>query len=503
MTKFLIPTPRQLHAPERSGSPSQPVAADTQVGSLSQSSAPVKSPNASEPCSLSYLSGCVAVCQSPSGLPSGGFYTNVFSDGQRPVTLATITPFGHGAVTHPLSSTITAVWDKDGGFMLDIYGNTTKEWRWQTFHTLRGNIIIQSSTCVSPHPANSTLLNGSIRILFTVTRVARFLCTSVTSSSPSGIKCPEAERLPGARAWNRPGRAVQSAALPSLNSPERKEAALLHAGRSRGDELRKGLSASAEKPQDRLVQIQWKLKKPGRTESPVMQIGPLRIHGHIKPESVTLSHNPQSEAVPSSYIAAGMVPLAPSIPLTTCPALLRAALQGEERRRRRCCCSATQMPVVTDLEYDAFIKGQPLDSKQILVVCVTPPQQPVNTHTATRWDALEDLYRRRNKHRTMPCTQCQMDSFRLVRYQLSAGMAGSGPGSVLLQRRHSAAPGMFLMYLKGKLLFSGFIFSADSCSVKDLQRQIIKSRRDHRLGLGLPSDHKFSDAVKTPAATEA
>ncbi|XP_036003652.1 uncharacterized protein C3orf20 homolog [Fundulus heteroclitus] len=535
-----------------------------------------------------YLSGCVAVCQSRSGLPNGGFYTNVFSDGQRPVTLATITPFGHGAVTHPLSSTITAVWDKEGGFMLDIYGNTTKEWRWQTFHTLRGNIVIQVSDEISVRlfSGMSGMLrfrsqNESVHLpLSFVTNKSRLkkmpylhtgenfssiaaqerhLLTEQTCRVPKserslrktpmvkeeqqqaepsalwrrrgiaaralqrlqqrartvaqgwlgcyriavGIECPEAGRLPGARAWNRPGRAAQSAALPSLNSPERKEAAPLHAGRSRGDELRKGLSASAEKPQERLVQIQRKLNKPGRTESPVMQIGPLRIHGHIQPESVTLSHNPQSEAVPSSCGAAGMVPLAPSVPLTTCPALLRAALRGEELRRRRCCCSATRMPVVTDLEYDAFIKGQPLDSKQILVVCVTPPQQPVDTHTATRWDALEDLYRRRNKHRTMPCTQCQMDSFRLVGYQLSAGMAGSGPGSVLLQRRHSAAPGMCLMYLKGKLLFSGFIFSGDSCSVQDLQRQIIKSRRDHRLGLRLPSDHKFSDAVKTPAATEA
>ncbi|KAG7999636.1 hypothetical protein GBF38_000159 [Nibea albiflora] len=41
------------------------------------------------------------VSQSHTGLPCGGFYTNVFSDSERPVILATITAFGHGAVTHP------------------------------------------------------------------------------------------------------------------------------------------------------------------------------------------------------------------------------------------------------------------------------------------------------------------------------------------------------------------------------------------------------------------
>ncbi|MED6287832.1 hypothetical protein CHARACLAT_020303, partial [Characodon lateralis] len=281
------------------------------------------------------------------------------------------------------------------------------------------------------------------------------------------IKCLDAERLLGGQLGTQPRRAAQSAALPSLNSPERKDAALMHAGRSRKDELREShrcLSASPEKPQDRLVQIQ---------------------------RSVILSHGPESETPPTSYGPGDMVPLLPSIPLTTCPALLRAALQGGEEQRRRCCCSATLMPVVTDLEYDAFIMGQPLDSKQILVVCVTPPQPSVNTHTATRWDVLEDLFRTRNKNRAMPCTQCQMDSFRLVRYEMSAGMAGFGPKNVLLQQRHGAAPGMFLMYLKGKLLFVGYIFTSDSCLVEDLQRQICRTRRDHRLGLSLPTDHKF------------
>lgn len=163
-----------------------------------------------------------------------------------------------------------------------------------------------------------------------------------------------------------------------------------------------------------------------------------------------------------------------------CPALLRAALRGEGGRGR-CCCSATAMPVVTDLEYDALIMGQPPQSHQILVVCVTPPCQPVSTCSEFDLDVLDQLYRRMNSHRAAPCTQvhtlfllqdldnlvpmislpsslfinsvpmflclmqCQLDSFRLVRYQMPTGMFSWDLENSLLHRRHNAAPGMFLV----------------------------------------------------------
>lgn len=38
-----------------------------------------------------------------------------------------------------------------------------------------------------------------------------------------------------------------------------------------------------------------------------------------------------------------------------------------------------------------------------------------------------------------------MDSFRLVRYEMSTGEPGCGVHDMLLQRRHNAAPGMFLV----------------------------------------------------------
>lgn len=47
------------------------------------------------------------------------------------------------------------------------------------------------------------------------------------------------------------------------------------------------------------------------------------------------------------------------------------------------------------------------------------------------------------------------------------------------------------MYIGGKLLFIGYVFAAQSCTEKDLQKQISRTRVDYRLGLSLPSDYKF------------
>lgn len=50
---------------------------------------------------------------------------------------------------------------------------------------------------------------------------------------------------------------------------------------------------------------------------------------------------------------------------------------------------------------------------------------------------------------------------------------------------------MWQMYIRGKLLFVGYIFSGHTHSVRDLQKQISKTRGDYRLGRSLPSDYKY------------
>ncbi|XP_029288830.1 uncharacterized protein C3orf20-like isoform X2 [Cottoperca gobio] len=502
-----------------------------------------------------YPSGCIAVCQSRSGLPCGGFYTNVFSDSECPVILATITAFGHGAVTNPLTSAITAVWDQDGGFICDHHGKITKEWSWQTDRTLREKIVIQLTDVISVRllSGTSALLsfrcnNESVQlplsVLSNITQsqettegkctsdsaqdlllLRKPKCPAVVLESNSnmtltpvsvcsrevlqmvreveepsaqwrrgghvgrelkrlqqrvrntlegwldyyrvaiGIKCPDMKRMPDAPLRTRLRREVQSAALPSLHPPERADAKPVRAeeGRNELQELHRHLLAQAGRPLDSYVKLPRTRKKQTKEEPRVVtQIGPLQIHGNIKLDSVII---PNSADLQLSAVAHCPAPpsFPPSTPLIVCPALLRAALLGEGGRRR-CCCSATLMPVLTDVEYDAFVMGQPPHSQQILVVCLTPPVQPINTQAVPGQDVLEQLYRKRNKHRTMPCSQ---------------------------------------MYIRGKLLFVGYIFSGHSCTVRDLQKQISRTRGDYRLGVSLPLDYKFSDTVDPPAATDA
>ncbi|XP_049430335.1 uncharacterized protein C3orf20-like [Epinephelus fuscoguttatus] len=547
-----------------------------------------------------YPSGGIAVCQSHSGLPCGGFYTNVFSDSESPAMLATITAFGHGAVTHPLSSSIRAVWNQDGGFICGHHGDITKEWSWQTDRTPKEKIVIQLSDVISVrlHSGTSAMLifrcnNESIQLpLSAVSNInqskempflqteemfasgfAQDLLLARETESPTvvlksnrnltltpvsacsrevlqmvgevegleepttlwrrgghvgrelkrlqqrvrntldgwldyyrmaiGIKCPDMKRMPDAPLRTRLRREVQSAALPSLNPPERADAKPVQPeeGTNELQELHRVSPTPAERPLDSSVKLPRTRKTRSKEEPRVTQIGPLQIHGNINLESVIIPNS--ADLQPSAVTRRPPPPsFTPSTPLTVCPALLRAALLGEGGRRR-CCCSAKLMPAVTDLEYDAFVMGQPPHSQQILVVCVTPPHQAVNAHAVPGQDVLEQFYRRRNKHRTMPCTQCQMDSFRLVRYEMSTGEPSCGGENILLQQRHNAAPGMVLMYVRGKLLFVGYVFSGHSCSVRDLQKQISRTRGDYRLGLSLPPDYKFSDTGKTPAATDA
>ncbi|MGH0165493.1 UNVERIFIED_CONTAM: hypothetical protein FKN15_051628, partial [Acipenser sinensis] len=90
-----------------------------------------------------YPSGRIAVFQSYSGLPCGGFYTNVFSDSSDPYTLATFTPFGHASVCHPGSHTVALLLDQDGGILTDEEGTVMKEWNWAQGVKLNETVLIQ------------------------------------------------------------------------------------------------------------------------------------------------------------------------------------------------------------------------------------------------------------------------------------------------------------------------------------------------------------------------
>ncbi|XP_049578333.1 uncharacterized protein C3orf20 isoform X4 [Syngnathus scovelli] len=483
-----------------------------------------------------YPSGNMAVCHSPSGLPAGGFCTNVFADSHASAVLATVTAFGHGSASHPVSSAVTALWDRHGGFMCDWEGNLKKEWCWKTDRE-QDKIVVKLAKGIS------------LRLLSGTSAVLCFKCEDnkvqlALSALPYSAKEAEAEQtFPEASAgtlsarWTKGchgaggltkmrkkvrdildawldlyrsatgmkrsekkpktprgkhKRRAHASAPPAKKSPERAH------GKPAKTKEKAVAAAKLESPGKKTPrEAPPKTRVPAKNtkEHSMIQIGPLRILGNIKQELVILPDHPDLRlaALPRLPVRCR---LAPSVPLTVCPLLLRAALlkQLTGPAPRRCCCSTALMPVLLDAEYDAFVTGQPRHSQQILVVVVTPPVKP---GSAPEQDAVQQLYRKCNRSRTMPCAQCQMDSFRLLRYEVSTGALGCPVDNILLQHRHNVAAGMILMYIRGRLMFLGYVSSRRSTfSVLDLQKQILRTREDYRMGVSLPPDYKFSESVK-------
>ncbi|CAL8320258.1 unnamed protein product [Gadus morhua 'NCC'] len=119
-----------------------------------------------------YPSGGVAVCQTGSGLPCGGFYTNVFSDRPSPAVIASMTAFGRGAATHAVSGVVSALWDRAGGKLCGPDGTVTKEWSWLGGSGSKERVLIQVSDSISVK-----LLNGTSGLL-------RFKCQGETIQLP-------------------------------------------------------------------------------------------------------------------------------------------------------------------------------------------------------------------------------------------------------------------------------------------------------------------------------
>ncbi|XP_041113617.1 uncharacterized protein C3orf20-like isoform X1 [Polyodon spathula] len=223
------------------------------------------------------------------------------------------------------------------------------------------------------------------------------------------------------------------------------------------------------------------------------------VSGNVKEEPIVITGNLTS-SIQNTVQLGPVIPKSPKNyrPLLSshnpCPVLLRSLMMGEGEKKR-CRCSNRQTPCLTDLEYDAFITGQMPGTEQIVVVCVVSSSNPQSSLSV---DLLEKLYEKKNKNRSMPCVQCRLDSFRLVKYDLATAGLQTVPQGPLLLQRHNVAPGMFLMYICGKLLFADYIFNGYSSSIKDLQKQISITRGNYRMGLSLPSDFRFSPHREIP-----
>ncbi|XP_048410426.1 uncharacterized protein C3orf20-like isoform X2 [Stegostoma tigrinum] len=179
-----------------------------------------------------------------------------------------------------------------------------------------------------------------------------------------------------------------------------------------------------------------------------------------------------------------------------CPVILRAAMMGTVKKR--CHCSTTKIPNITDLEFDIFIKKSTAGSEQLIIVCIVSLQQ---FKSAPYEQMIQYLYEENNRNRNQPCVECQKDSFRLVKYDISTAHEYTGQSPALLVKRHNVTPGMFLMYIGGKLLFADHIFNGYSNSMKDLMKQITRTYDDYANGRHLLYDFRFSSVGSTMPST--
>lgn len=529
-----------------------------------------------------YPSGRIAVCQSYSGLPCGGFYTNVFSDSSDPYTLATFTPFGHASVCHPGSHTVALLLDQDGGILTDEEGTVTKEWNWAQGVKLNETVLIQVNDFISVRVVSPTSINLSYRwqqesvqvSLSPLTNVIPpgpdelgFILTGEKLSSKASKELSKANRKKmmeiearkkfmakkseATKSSNEFSKLVKMLEIPEegpshvrgveaaqeLRKLQRKIKNILDdwmehyriaTGISSPDiskmsstpqrTILKRKTKSAASPSLVPIDVEWKETDAVQPQSNNPEASPFRflsaparnilwdppkssqssrtfssVSVNVKEEPTVITGN-LTTRIQNTLQLGPVIHKSPKNyrPLLSshnpCPVLLRSVMMGEGEKKR-CRCSNHQTPYLTDLEYDAFITGQMPGIEQIVVVCVVSSSNPQSSLSV---DILEKLYEKKNKNRSMPCVQCRLDSFRLVKYDIATAGTQTVPQGSLLLQRHNVAPGMFLMYICGKLLFADYIFNGYSSSIKDLQKQISITRGNYRMGLSLPSDFRFS-----------
>ncbi|XP_021245147.1 uncharacterized protein C3orf20 homolog isoform X3 [Numida meleagris] len=395
-----------------------------------------------------YPSEYLAVCQSCCNLPCGGMYTNIFSPSPDHSIVGTFTPFGHGSIYLPNSNTVTMMFNQEGGLLTNEDEEMVREWKWPQDGKLAQPVIAQ--------PKRTELLQ-------------RNEVPEATVSHVNDISAIRELRHLQKKIWSVVGDWLQyyQTALGTNRTRVRKisDCPLRP--------LRKGTIQPADSVPVTSVLQRSQGKRKENSQAPKSEC-PLLDQKKLTPPSGT-----QQE--PRSY------PLRNKLWVTSqtaCPAVLRRVVMGEEGKT--CRCSNHRIPYVSDLEYDHLINNTVAFKEQIIVVCISSSQRKDPSE-----DELEQLYERKNRYRSMPCAQGCLDSFRLLKYDIASANAFTDHKGSLLEKRHNVAPGMFLMYIQGKLLFANYIFNGYSKSTKDLQKQIAKTRNDYRMGYCLPADFRL------------
>ncbi|KAJ6656405.1 hypothetical protein lerEdw1_003908 [Lerista edwardsae] len=470
---------------------------------------------------FTYPSGHSAVYQSYSNLPDGGMYTNIFDDVPDQVLLGTFTPFGRGSVCFPSSNNIAMIYNQEGGMVTNKGGEILREWKWPGVGKLDTPVIVQVNKCLTVKIAGRFAISLVYKWYHESVQLSLSPVRSVVVPQPNLSKATKTPRPRAPEAD--PGRIKDFSATRELRKLKRKIKSIME-NWLEYYQIAFGLD-SLQTPKTFPLQAERRHKAQPPAISPDLQRQQRKkCHDNEVPALVGLSRfqsaparSPRQDVPRAASRAPYLLNRTPKTnqPLvrhinkdkpisqissntsekpwypssSSCPAALRRAMLGGERKL--CSCSNYQIPYVTDLEYNHIINNAVSAPEQITVICVTSSLKATDCDP-TADGHLESLYERTNKNRSMPCIQNCQDSFRLLKYDINTADRFTDRCGSLLVKRHNVAPGMFLMYIQGKLLFANYIFNGYSKSTKDLQKQIALTRCDYNRGYYLPTDYRFS-----------
>ncbi|XP_053108021.1 uncharacterized protein LOC128326012 isoform X2 [Hemicordylus capensis] len=505
-----------------------------------------------------YPSGYFAVCQSYSNLPGGGMYTNIFNDFPDRTLLGTFTPFGDGSICLPDSNNIAMIFNQEGGMMTNKGGEMLREWKWPGVGKLDDPVIIQVNKCITVRIAGRFAVclvykcqHESVRLsLSPVQGVAvpqTGILGQILSSKPLKgfykIHNEEEEATNTSKKVSDLSKVTKTSGIPEEDRSHFKDF-------SASKELKKlrrkikniledwlnyyRIALGITSPNMQKTSVfpprpgkQCKIQLAGASpELPAPQreknsgrkapVSDYRRPFRCAPACHRI-HHASLGSFRAPYLLSNILKIKqPFItrvnkdkPISqvslrarekswythiACPAALRRSILGNEGEI--CRCSSHHIPYITDLEYNYIIKNQVSSPEQITVVCVTSSLNATDDDSSPD-KQLEHLYERKNKNRSMPCIQGRLDSFRLLKYDIDSADEFTNHRGSLLVERHNVAPGMFLMYVQGRLLFANYIFNGYSKSVKDLLKQIALTRSAYNRGYYLPPDYRFSSLANS------
>ncbi|KAM4881792.1 uncharacterized protein C3orf20-like isoform 2-T2 [Thomomys bottae] len=449
-----------------------------------------------------YPSGRLAVCQSYSDLPWGGMYTNIFSDLPDPVILGTFTPFGCGSISFPNRKKIAMMFNQNGGMVISRNGHIIREWMWPSKGKLEVPVEVEVNNFITVkisgrfaiilvykwHPKSLKLSLAPVKhkslplcLADMPTSSADQLITSTIDSSMDISPLHDFMTSVKLRRLQRKAKQIFShwlnhyrfsLGLEKINicqTPELPQNVTIkqNASFTTTFPVKQNIKESSEHMEYLHCQYTFQPLKNVFKHSP-----PCRIQRTLAINQTSRFSLPNESK--DTWFGS----------LLICPVVLRQILCGKEEDI--CRCNPYSIPEVTDLEYDNLINNQLASTDQIIIVYVFSAKKN-DKHI----EEVTKIYRELNRSRTMPCVQSHLDPFRLLKYNIVSASKFTGSDCPLLVQRHNIIPGIFLMYVQGKLVFANFIFNGYSTSAKDLKKQIVKTKNDYHMGYFLPKDYRI------------